>query len=102
MWQWTASPLPKPMEVPMMRAKLVVLSLAALASTLFVAGGTAQGAGSANQSPEETLLAQVKTHPLAKLGPWLINLNDEYQQYARSSSGSRGRAAFKTRIPALN
>src|SRR5262249_46488580 len=38
--------------------------------------------------------------PLAKLGPWLINVNDEYQQYV--SGGGKRPSAFATTNPALD
>lgn len=67
--------------------------------------GTESAAGKGGLSPEEQLLAQVKQHPLAKLGPWLINLYEEYQQFAGSHSASgKGRAqqsVFQTRNPLL-
>src|SRR4029079_12150157 len=83
-----------------MKQTLVVgLVTATLAAGLIVYGTqrlAGQGQGS---SPEQTLLAQVKGHPLAKLGPWLVNLYEEYQQFA--SAGGRSRAAFKSRNPAI-
>ena len=84
-----------------MRYKLAtgLLTAALCAATLGVYG-TAQLAGQSAVSAEQQLLAAVKQHPLAKLGPWLINLNDEYQQFARSGSASR--SAFTTRNPALS
>jgi hypothetical protein len=57
-------------------------------------------AGQRTGSPEQELLAKVKQHPLAKLGPWLINLYEEYQRYA--AGGGQARSAFKSRNPALN
>src|SRR5262245_38215209 len=65
---------------------------------VLVALGTARLAGQRNLPPERELLAKVKEHPLAKLGPWLINLNDEYEEFARSGGQ---RFAFKSRNPAL-
>ena len=84
-----------------MRHKLAMGLLTATLSAVCVVSWTERVAGQRNVSAEEELLAKVKQHPLAKLGPWLINLNDEYQQFARSNPG-QGRAAFKSRNPALN
>jgi subtilisin family serine protease len=67
---------------------------------VFVFGWTEKASGQ-NVSPEQEFLAKAKDHPLAKLGPWLINLYEEYQQFIRSSGG-QGRSAFKSRNPALN
>src|SRR5262249_19392660 len=74
----------------MTRHSVVVVSFAGLLSAVLAAYGTARAAGT-TKSPEEELLAKVKGHPLAKLGPLLTNLNDEYQQFARSASGAQGR-----------
>ena len=84
-----------------MRHKLVVGFLTATLSAVFVVYWTEKPASQRNVSPEEELLAKVKQHPLAKLGPWLINLYEEYQQFARSSGG-QARSAFRSRNPALN
>ncbi len=71
------------------------------------AGGSGKGsaAGKGGLSPEEQLLAQVKQHPLAKLGPWLINLYEEYQQFAGAGSthgkGHEQSSAFHSRNPLL-
>ena len=46
----------------------------------------------AQGSPEETMLASVKNGPLAKLGPWLANLYDEFV-------GHRARARSNPAIP---
>jgi hypothetical protein len=48
----------------------------------------------AAQSPEETMLASVKNGPLAKLGPWLANLYDEFRQ-------SRNQGTFESRNPVV-
>lgn len=80
-----------------------VLGLTIVGAGLLSAAPWPTGKG-AQGSPEEQLLATVKQHPLAKLGPWLINLHDEYELYSRSAS-TRGRpadpSAFTTRNPAL-
>jgi len=64
-----------------------------------------QVAGQSGTSPERALLTAVKQHPLAKLGPWLANLYEEYQQSANSApigrNGRRDSSAFATRNPAL-
>jgi len=83
-----------------MRHKLGFGLLAVTLSAVFVFGWTEKASGQ-NVSPEQELLAKAKDHPLAKLGPWLINLYEEYQQFIRSSGG-QGRSAFKSRNPALN
>jgi subtilisin family serine protease len=75
------------------------LLTAALCAAALGVYSTAHLAGQSAVSAEQQLLATVKQHPLAKLGPWLINLNDEYQQFARSGNASR--SAFTTRNPAL-
>jgi hypothetical protein len=46
------------------------------------------------QSAEESLVSAAKNGPLQKLGPWLANLYDEYQQ-------SSDKKAFKTKNPVL-
>jgi hypothetical protein len=46
----------------------------------------------AQASPEEAMLASVKNGPLAKLGPWLGNLYDEFRQ-------SRNPDTFESRNP---
>jgi hypothetical protein len=84
-----------------MRHKLLLGLLTATLFGMFAVSGTVRLAGQRRASPEEELLANVKQHPLAKLGPWLINLYEEYQAFARSSGG-QGRSAFKSRNPALN
>jgi hypothetical protein len=63
-------------------------SVLALLAMLGVVPGTATAQG----SPEETMLASVKNGPLAKLGPWLANLYDEFRQSPRQD-------AFETRNP---
>src|SRR5262249_16905034 len=45
-------------------------------------------------TPEEKLVDSVKNGPLQKIGPWLANLYDEYQQ-------SPNKEAFTTTTPAL-
>jgi hypothetical protein len=82
-----------------MRNRILFGLLTAAVCAVLVIYGTERVAGQQNGSREQELLAQVKQHPLAKLGPWLINLNDEYQQFARS--GGRNRSAFTSRNPAL-
>jgi len=82
-----------------MRDKRVLGLLAATLSAVGVVYWTENLAGQRNLSPEEQLLATVKQHPLAKLGPWLINLSEEYQQFARTSG--QARSAFTSRNPAL-
>ena len=82
-----------------MRDKRVLGLLAATLSAVGVVYWTENLAGQRNLSPEEQLLATVKQHPLAKLGPWLINLYEEYQQFALSSG--QARSAFTSRNPAL-
>jgi hypothetical protein len=80
-----------------MRRTLTTLILAALPA-IFSAGL----AGAQPRSPEQELLAKVKQHPLAKLGPWLINLHEEYERHARAAApGSAAEATFDTRNPAL-
>ncbi len=86
----------------MSRNELTAISLAAALVGVLSGSGAAQAAGPTKVSPEQALLASVKQHPLAKLGPWLINLDDEYQQYARSPSGANGRSGFKSSNPALD
>lgn len=82
-----------------MKGKLVVGLFVATLWAAFVFRGAEKLAAQANASPEQQLLAQVKQHPLMKLGPWLINLYDEYLQFARS--GGQTRSAFRSRNPAL-
>lgn len=82
-----------------MKGKLVVGLLTATLSAAFVFSGTERLAAQGNASPEQQLLAQVKQHPLSKLGPWLINLYEEYLQFA--NAGGQNRSAFKSRNPAL-
>ena len=84
-----------------MRHKLLLGLLTATLLVVVVIAGTVKLAGQRGASPEEVLLATVKQHPLAKLGPWLINLYEEYQQFARSAGG-QSRSAFKSRNPALD
>ncbi len=67
---------------------LVVLSLAVGFNT-----ASAQTAA-ANRTAEENLVDAVKNGPLQKLGPWLANLYEEYQQSTRKD-------AFITRNPVL-
>jgi hypothetical protein len=74
--------------------------VAATLSAAFVAYLSGSLAGQRAVAPEEELLAQVKQHPLAKIGPWLINLHEEYQQFARSAPG-QARSAFGSRNPLL-
>ena len=83
-----------------MRHKLVFGSLTAAACALVMAYTAEHVAGQGGVSPERELLTAVKQHPLARLGPWLINLYEEYQQFTRSSPG-QPRSAFKSRNPAL-
>jgi hypothetical protein len=83
-----------------MRNRLVLGLLTTALSAVFVIYATERLAGQRSGSPEEDLLAKVKKHPLAKLGPWLINLSEEYQEFARLSGG-RDRSAFKSRNPVL-
>lgn len=68
-------------------------------------GSAAVWAAPSRVSPEAELLATVKQHPLARLGPWLVNLHEEYEQFAASrSSNGKGRAsapAFESRNPLL-
>ena len=82
-----------------MRDKRALGLLAATLSAVGVVYWTENLAGQRNLSPEEQLLATVKQHPLAKLGPWLINLSEEYQPFARTSG--QARSAFTSRNPAL-
>ena len=82
-----------------MRNRILFGLFTAAVCAAFVIYGTERVAGQRSGSREQELLAQVKQHPLAKLGPWLINLSDEYQQFARS--GGQDRSAFKSRNPAL-
>jgi hypothetical protein len=82
----------------LMRQKLALAMLTATLSAAIVVYWTERTAGQITFSAEEDLLAKVKQHPLAKLGPWLINLNEEYQVFAR---GGQARSAFKSRNPAL-
>jgi len=81
--------------------KLVVGILAATLSAVFMGYQAERVAAQGGVSAEQDLLTKVKQHPLAKLGPWLINLYEEYQEFARSSGG-QGRSAFKSRNPALS
>lgn len=64
----------------------------ALMLPLLIAG--AQFATAQATTPEQELLDAVKNGPLQKLGPWLANLADEYQQ-------ASDKKAFKTRNPVL-
>ena len=73
-----------------MSLRLRTVSVLALVATI----GTVPAIAAAQGSPEETMLATVKTGPLAKLGPWLANLHDEYRQ-------SRAGDAFVSRNPVL-
>jgi subtilisin family serine protease len=81
-----------------MNHKRILGLVTAMLSVVLVALGTARLAGQRILPPEQELLANVKQHPLAKLGPWLINLNDEYQEFARSGGQ---RSAFQSRNPVL-
>jgi len=56
--------------------------------------GTAPLAMAAPTTPEQALVDSAKNGPLQKLGPWLENLYDEFQQ-------SANKKAFKTRNPVL-
>ena len=56
--------------------------------------GSARAALAQSRSPEETLLASVKSGPMQKLGPWLGNLAEEFRQ-ASNKDG------FQTRNPLL-
>lgn len=84
-----------------MKHKLVLGALTATLSAAIIVYWTEGAAGQRNLSAEEELLAKVKQHPLAKLGPWLTNLYEEYQEFARSSGG-QVRSALKSRNAALN
>ncbi len=64
----------------------------ALMLPLLIAG--AQFATAQATTPEQELLDAVKNGPLQKLGPWLANLADEYQQ-------ASDKKEFKTRNPVL-
>ena len=67
---------------------------AMFAFALLLMFGAAHGADAQSNSPEETLIASVKNGPLQKLGPWLANLSDEFQQ-------APNKRAFQTRNPVL-
>jgi hypothetical protein len=67
---------------------------AAFALALLVTFGSAHAALAQSSSPEETLLASVKDGPMQKLGPWLANLNEEFQR-------SPDKDGFQTRNPVL-
>lgn len=54
----------------------------------------AQFAVAATSTPEEKLVDNVKNGPLQKIGPWLANLSDEYQQ-------SPNKQNFTTQNPVL-
>jgi hypothetical protein len=82
-----------------MRRNVVSVLLTVMVSMALVGYWTKRATAQRNVSAEEELLAQVKQHPLAKLGPWLINLYEEYQQF--QASGGRSRTAFLSRNPAL-
>lgn len=93
-------------------AHFLTLALFILTTTAALAGAsgttgtdngssTPKAAGANRQSPEDKLLDQVKGHPLAKLGPWLINLYEEYEQFAAASNGHGQQATFHTRNPLL-
>jgi len=80
-------------------------------TTALAAKPSAQGSnGNAGSSPatpaisaEKELLAAVKDAPEAKLGPWLMNLHQEYLRFASENRG-RGRdqqTKFETRNPVL-
>lgn len=66
----------------------------ALVLSVFVALCGVQPAFAQPPSAEQALLASVKNGPMQKLGPWLANLYDEFQQAPNS-------AAFETRNPVL-
>jgi hypothetical protein len=65
---------------------------AALAAVLVICILGANTAGAA--TPEEDLIAAASSGASAKLGPWLANLDEEYQQ-------SSDKRAFRTRNPML-
>lgn len=67
---------------------------AMFAVALFVTLGSVHVALAQSSSPEETLLASVKNGALQKLGPWLANLYDEFQQ-------APNKETFQTRNPLL-
>ena len=82
-----------------MKHKLLAGLLTGTLSAGFVVYRAENMAAQRNLSPEAELLATVKQHPLAKLGPWLINLYEEYQQFV--SAGGRSRSQFTSRNPVL-
>jgi hypothetical protein len=84
-------------------ALLSALLAVSLAGTALFAAPRGSSSSSATMSPEQKLLSQVKEHPLAKLGPWLINLYEEYEQFAsaRPGKGKKARSTFETKNPLL-
>jgi len=57
-------------------------------------GATVQAIAASPSTPEERLVDSVKNGPLQKIGPWLANLYNEYQQ-------SPNKDAFTTTNPVL-
>ncbi|HZD53152.1 MAG TPA: S8 family serine peptidase [Woeseiaceae bacterium] len=93
-----------------MSSRRVPVVLASILSLVLTAGAAGAGPGAAGQSSnsaaagkgaqslERELLDEVKQHPLARLGPWLINLHEEFEQFAKAGKPP---AAFRTKNPVL-
>src|SRR5205814_9088455 len=77
------------MEVRIKAVVVFAVSLVIGAST-----ASSQAVAAAPSTPEEKLLDSVKNGPLQKIGPWLGNLYQEYQQ-------SSSKKAFITTNPVL-
>src|SRR5256714_8255778 len=65
-----------------------------LLSVSLLLGATVQAIAAAPSTPEEKLVDSVKNGPLQKIGPWLGNLYQEYQQ-------SSNKKAFTTSNPVI-
>ena len=85
----------------MKNAFTAALLSSVLSAALLASGGAHAATSEKARSPERQLLDSVKQHPLARLGPWLTNLHEEYEQFARGK-GRVNRSNFRTRNPALH
>src|SRR3989440_10029425 len=72
----------------------VRISAVGLLSVSLLLGATVQAIEASPPPPEERLVDSVKNGPLQKIGPWLANLYNEYQQ-------SPNKDAFTTTNPVL-
>ncbi len=76
------------------------MNRAFLGVCLVLGCGAAAAVAAQPVTPEQALLDSIKQGPLAKLGPWLINLHEEYQRYA-SSGKKKTPADFRSSDPLL-